>query len=98
MAKGILNSNTIIAHAKAIGDELERTYPAAHTTVTKVSGMDYEYTYPHVPAEHAEAIADHIALVVAEILQSWLDAGSERDSTLEDLGPAILNHVKGWTE
>jgi hypothetical protein len=45
---------------------------------------------------NADKVAEDITLVVAEILQSWLDAGSERDVTFEDLGPAITDHVKGW--
>jgi len=81
-----LNSNIIVEHATAIGDELVKAYPAERND------------FPVVPAQHAEAIADTITLVVAVILQAWLDAGSERDVTLEELGPAILEHVKDWTD
>ena len=51
-----------------------------------------------VPAQHTPAIADQITYLVAEILQSYLDAGSERENTMEELGPVIEAHVKGWDD
>jgi hypothetical protein len=75
----------IVCHATLIGDILERNHP--RRTVPGGWGP---------PAEDAEDIADTITLVVAQILQAWLDAGSERDVTMEELGPHILDHVKGW--
>lgn len=80
---------TVLARARLIGRGLEELYPRT---------VDYTNSFHLVPAEHVEAIADAITLVVAEILQAWLDAGSERDVTLEELGPAIRDHVKGWSE
>ena len=70
--------------ADAIGDNLRLAYPPNRALF--------------VPAQHVEAIADEITAVVAEILQAWLDAGSERDVTFEELGPVILDHVKGWSD
>lgn len=74
--------------ACAIGNILERNYPAV-----KPGDHDRAIAVPHA---HVPAIADAITLVVADILQSWLDAGSERDVTLEELGPVIEGHVYGW--
>lgn len=50
-----------------------------------------------VDKEHVREVAEGITEVVAEILQAWLDAGSEREVTMEDLGPVIEEHVKGWS-
>jgi hypothetical protein len=72
-----------------IGAILAKEYPAV---LMPECGM------PTVPVDHAEAIANDITMVVAEILQSWLDAGSERDVTLEILGPAIEDHVRYWAQ
>ena len=76
----------IICHATMIGQILEHHHP------TRIDGITRG-----IPEEDVGEVADVITLVVAQILQSWLDAGSERDVTLEELGPHILDHVKGWT-
>lgn len=73
------------APASTIGRRLAERFPADHSA-----------GHPMIPAEAAEPIADTITMVVAEILQAWLDAGSERDVTLEELGPSILAHVRDW--
>jgi hypothetical protein len=52
---------------------------------------------PTIPAEYADDIADQITAVVAEIIQQYLDAGSERENTMEELGPVIADHVKSWS-
>jgi hypothetical protein len=76
--------------AACIGYMLEDAFPAP-------KDWDAVTKFP-IHAEHVDAISDYITLVVAEILQAWLDAGSERDVTLEELGPHITDHVKGWSE
>jgi hypothetical protein len=79
-------TDTVYKHATAIGDALEREYP-----------LEYRDSASYVPTGGADEIADTITYVVAQILQSWLNAGSERDVTMEELGPAITDHVRGWT-
>jgi hypothetical protein len=76
--------NDVVAFAAAIGNILVRHYPAP------------DLEHGSIPADNAEAISDYITLVVAEILQAWLDAGSEREVTLEELFGPIYDHVKGW--
>lgn len=49
-----------------------------------------------IPPGAGEAVADAIVSVVAEILQAWLDAGSEREVTDEQIGECITDHVLGW--
>jgi len=80
------NNNHILTLARQIGDELEHRYP----TVTIDNA-------PAIPYDSVDALADDLALVLAEILQSWLDAGSERDVTLEELTDPIRQHLLGWT-
>jgi hypothetical protein len=75
------NTDTVRELSRIIGTLLEREYPAVDRGI---------------PAEHADTISDEICLVVANILQAWLDAGSEREVTLEDLYGPINDHVKGW--
>jgi hypothetical protein len=54
--------------------------------------------YPTVPANHKDAIADYLTSVVAELVESYLDAGSERDAIAEEIFPHLLTLVNGWTE
>jgi len=54
--------------------------------------------HPIITDESAEDITHDILIVVAEFLQSWLDAGSERDNTHEELFDPIFNHVRSWKE
>lgn len=81
------NSNLLRDHAQAIGNHLADVYPPA-----------YREGYPTVPSEHLDAITEEVTLVVAEIIQAWIDAGSERDAVMEELSPHIRNELKGWTE
>lgn len=50
-----------------------------------------------VPDRAVEPLTDAIVTFAAELLQTYLDAGSERDVTDEDLRPTIEKHVKEWT-
>lgn len=84
------NRNEILDHAREIGDLIESTFPKVLLLPDSSIGA--------VPMKHAEQVAELITDVVAEILQSFLDAGSERDVTLEELGPVIVDHVKGWAK
>ena len=72
-----------------IGDLIEAEFPA-------VCPPDHDHAIA-VPSAHVDEISALITLAVAEMLQAWLDAGSERDVTLEELGPIIRDHVKGWS-
>jgi DNA-binding ferritin-like protein len=51
-----------------------------------------------VPHQHVEALAADLTLLIAEILQAWVDAGSERDAVMEDLLPHIEAEVHGWSD
>jgi hypothetical protein len=46
----------------------------------------------------AEPLADLLQLVIANVIASILDAGSERDVILEDenLSNSIRNQMRGW--
>lgn len=54
--------------------------------------------YSCVPSEHLEGIEYVLTATIAEVIQAYIDAGSERDVTHEELGPEILKHLKEWTE
>jgi galactitol-specific phosphotransferase system IIC component len=81
-----LDSNLIISHASVIGNHLANVFPSVMSDGAQL-----------IPANAVTPVADVITLVVAEILQAWLNAGSERDVTLEELGPAIEAHVRDWS-
>jgi len=80
-----LDTNAIVLAASQIGHHLSDVFPPVESN----AGLTIDPMY-------VRPIADNITLVVAEILQSWLDAGSERDVTLEELGPVIEDHVRQW--
>jgi hypothetical protein len=52
----------------------------------------------YVPKEDVEKLTFLFVDLIAEVLQSYLDAGSERDVTHEDeaLYEAIRNAIAGW--
>lgn len=52
-----------------------------------------------VPREDVDGLTFLFVDLIAEILQSYLDAGSEREVTYEDepLYQAIYNHILDWT-
>lgn len=77
----------IVGHATMIGDLLEKNHPRVMLDGTGCGA---------VPKADVKDVAGVITMVVAQILQSWLDAGSERDVTMEELGPVIEEHVDGW--
>jgi hypothetical protein len=77
--------NNIVELAHRIGNILEQQFPVPE-----------EAPHGHVPMAAVETVTDYITLVVADILQSFLDAGSEREVTLEELWQPIYDHVKGW--
>ena len=43
-----------------------------------------------------DTISEHLTGFIAEVLQAWLDAGSERDVTLENLYDPIHKEVGSW--
>lgn len=78
----------VMGKAEEIGNILAEKYPAV--------GQDPDYKC-YIPEKGVTVVSEVITMMVAEILQSWLDAGSEREVTLEELGSAIEEHVKGWS-
>lgn len=54
--------------------------------------------YPTITSDSSTPIAEEICYIVAEMLQVWLDAGSERESTMEEIFPAIHDHVASWID
>ena len=85
----IEDHNRIIALAGEIGNILTQTFPEA-----KIRGINGTT----VPKKYYKEIAENITMVVANILQAYLNAGSEREVTEEELGPVIEEHVKGWAD
>jgi hypothetical protein len=81
----IHDGRQIVVHASTIGAILEKSHPRVEAEGATM-----------IAAKDVVEIADTITLVVAQILQSWLNAGSERDNTIEELGPAIEDHVRSW--
>lgn len=73
-------------------NEVSRVLLEKYQPVGEEPGM---LTY--IPRAGVEEIAEELTDFIAEVLQGWLDAGSERDVTYEELGPAIQDHVKGWS-
>jgi len=72
----------IRSKAAEVGEILLERYP-----VTEVDS---------IPAEGAEVIADVLTMFIAEVVQCYINAGSEREVTLEELGPVIEEHIKSW--
>jgi len=50
-----------------------------------------------VPAIYTHAIAGYLSNVVADLVESYLDAGSERDAITEEIYPHLVTLVEGWT-
>jgi hypothetical protein len=73
-------------HASSIGVHLEHRYP-------RTEGR-------FIPQNHVEDIAIALQGVIAEVIQAWIDAGSERDVTMEneELFRAIYDELKGWSD
>jgi molybdopterin biosynthesis enzyme MoaB len=76
----------VVIFADRIGRMLEQRHPA-----------DTSLGYRTIPDDGVKDISAVITLVVAQILQAWLDAGSERDVTIEALNEVIENHVAEWS-
>lgn len=84
--------NALHELATLAGGILEQRFPAVPFPD---AGLDHPQAIPH---QHVEELAEEITLIVAQIIQSWLDAGSERDVTLEELTEPIAEHLKGWSD
>lgn len=84
---GILFDRTVEKATDQLADAIRKEFPP-----TSLDGR------PCIPSNYAANIADVLTTVVAEVVQAYIDAGSERDATFEELGPAILDHINGWTE
>jgi hypothetical protein len=81
-----------------IAERLVRRWPAAVEPRQEPYGPDEnEWDAQLIPFEHAEQLGQVLTRMIAEILQAWLDAGSEREVTDEELGPVIVEHVWGWS-
>src|SRR5215470_5403835 len=52
-----------------------------------------------IPADHLDAITEGLVQVIAEVIQVWIDAGSEREVTMENEGlfRAIRDELAGWS-
>jgi hypothetical protein len=52
-----------------------------------------------IPADHLADITEMLVLAIAEAIQPWIDAGSERDAVMEneELHAVILEELKGWS-
>jgi hypothetical protein len=69
-------------YAQQVGAALENTYPAENRAI---------------PNYAVDEISEHLTGFIAEVLQTWLDAGSERDVTLENLYDPIRREVASWS-
>lgn len=82
--------NEVLWHAEAIGQRLRELHGA-----DDIPGWEHGSS-KMLPGD-GSAVADDLTMVVAEILQSWLDAGSEREVTEEEIGPIMRDHCRGWS-
>lgn len=80
-----------------VGSVLAARYPMIEVDGEMKKVAEGELGCKMIPGEHYEKIAEELTLFLANVLQSWLDAGSERDVTMEELGPVIEEHVRGWS-
>jgi hypothetical protein len=89
--------NEVLRLAGDIGKLLEEGYPTVWVGERITDRVAEGEGCPMIPGEHYKDVAEMVTAVVAEIIQAWLDAGSEREVTLEELGPEIEEHIKGWS-
>lgn len=77
--------------AGQIGMNMARVWPAVAPSEGEIACA--------VPADKVEVIAEVMMAVVAEMLQAWLNAGSEREVTLEneDLRQMLVDKVRSWS-
>lgn len=78
---------SIRPHVEAIAVILRIRYPAVELE-----------NHDAIPLWGCEPIAHHLTMVIAEVIQAWIDAGSERDVTLEELFDPIYQHLVGWSD
>jgi hypothetical protein len=52
-----------------------------------------------IPAEHLDLITESLVAMIAETIQAWIDAGSERDAVMEnyELYDTIRAELRGWS-
>lgn len=80
-------------HAVEIGHILSERYHAVNVGTPA-------YPVGVIPQGAVEPITDQLVTVIAEVIQSWIDAGSEREVTMENetLHQAIYDELKGWSD
>lgn len=76
----------------SLARKLRKKWPAV-----AVEGMDPEHPQA-IPFEKVEHLGMVLTSIIGEVLQAWLDAGSERDVTSEELTQPITEHVWGWSD
>jgi hypothetical protein len=81
MDQAILREN-LRRLATETGTVLESAYPAVNRAI---------------PNEAVDSVSEHLTGFIAEVLQAWLDAGSERDATIEALYDPIRREVSSWS-
>jgi hypothetical protein len=74
--------NTVLRHLHKAADDLSSVLTAQYPPEE----------LPDSPGQGAGALTE----VVAEVLQSYLNAGSESDAIHENLGPHIEAEVRDW--
>jgi hypothetical protein len=85
--------NTTLPHLHKAADQIAKVLTAQYPPVPVPDS-------PHqgmVPAEGIENIAWALTEVVAQVLQSYLNAGSESDAIHEGLGERMEQEVKDWS-
>jgi len=82
--------------ANVFSDRFFNTFEEAGKFHTKEARKDPNFLSHVIPDEVVEPLSEHLTLFIAQVLQSWIDAGSERDVTLEELYEPIEEHIKSW--
>lgn len=82
-----------------LGSEAGAALEAAYPRVSAIPDEPQDEFGPGlIPHTGVEDVAEGLTTLISEALQCWLDAGSEREVTAEELGPQIAEHLKGWSD
>lgn len=75
----------------AINDALQAEYPPVEINTP-------EHIGPCIPQQHVTAIAEELTFIIAHVVASYIDAGSERDAVMENLTPYVEHELRQWSD
>lgn len=88
--------NPDVAHAMSSVGHLMGTCLESEYNAVRLPGS----TAMGISQHDVEAITEGVMIAIAEALQVWIDAGSEREAVMENesLRAAIQAEVHGWSD